>query len=80
MLFSLPLDPVVQSFLFGGLVFTRLTADYLRVWGDTWWDKAPKNLLHDYYTIQARLVGVLPAKYMATDSPEAVLRRDAVSA
>jgi hypothetical protein len=32
------------------------------------------NLLHDYYTIQSRLVGVLPAKYMATDSPEAVLR------
>jgi hypothetical protein len=32
------------------------------------------NLLHDYYTIQARLVGVLPAKYMSTDMPSAVLK------
>lgn len=36
-------------FLFGGLVFQRLTAEYLRVWGEHWWDKAPKDLLHHYY-------------------------------
>lgn len=33
-------------FLFGGLVFQRLSAEYLRIWGDHWWDKAPKELLH----------------------------------
>ena len=36
-------------FLFGGLVFQRLTAEYLRNWGENWWDKAPKELLHSYY-------------------------------
>lgn len=36
-------------FLFGGLVFQRLTAEYLRNWGEHWWDKAPKELLHSYY-------------------------------
>lgn len=36
-------------FVFGGLVFQRLTAEYLRNWGDAWWDKAPKGLLHAYY-------------------------------
>lgn len=36
-------------FLFGGLVFQRLTAEYLRNWGEQWWDKAPKELLHSYY-------------------------------
>ncbi|MEZ6014488.1 MAG: serine protease [Planctomycetota bacterium] len=37
-------------FLFGGVVFTRLTAEFLRVWGEKWWEKAPDNLLHYYYT------------------------------
>lgn len=36
-------------FVFGGLVFQRLTAEYLRNWGEQWWDKAPKELLHSYY-------------------------------
>ncbi len=36
-------------FLFGGLVFQRLTAEYLRIWGDHWWDKAPKELLLLYH-------------------------------
>jgi S1-C subfamily serine protease len=36
-------------YLFGGLVFSRVTVEYLRVWGDNWWDKAPKNLLNLYY-------------------------------
>jgi hypothetical protein len=30
-------------------VFQRLTAEYLRNWGEHWWDKAPKELLHYYY-------------------------------
>ncbi|MBL9077171.1 MAG: trypsin-like peptidase domain-containing protein [Planctomycetes bacterium] len=37
-------------FLYGGLVFQRLTAEFLRNWGDNWWDKAPKELLHLYYS------------------------------
>lgn len=37
-------------FLFGGLVFQRLTAEFLRIWGEQWWDKAPKELLHLYYS------------------------------
>jgi S1-C subfamily serine protease len=37
-------------FLFGGLVFQRLTAEFLRNWGDNWWDKAPKELLHLYHS------------------------------
>jgi len=36
-------------FLFGGLVFQRLTAEYLRTWGEQWWDKAPKGLLYCYH-------------------------------
>lgn len=37
-------------FLYGGIVFQRLTAEFLRIWGDHWWDKAPKELLHLYYS------------------------------
>ena len=37
-------------FVFGGLVFQRLTAEFLRNWGEHWWDKAPKELLHLYYS------------------------------
>ncbi|MFY9345132.1 MAG: serine protease [Planctomycetota bacterium] len=37
-------------FLYGGLVFQRLTAEFLRIWGEQWWDKAPKELLHLYYS------------------------------
>ena len=37
-------------FLYGGLVFQRLTAEYLRIWGEHWWDKAPKELLYLYYS------------------------------
>jgi S1-C subfamily serine protease len=36
-------------FVFGGLVFERLTAEFLRNWGDNWWDKAPKEFLHFYH-------------------------------
>jgi hypothetical protein len=37
-------------FLYGGLVFQRLTAEFLRIWGEHWWDKAPKELLYLYYS------------------------------
>jgi len=37
-------------FLFGGVVFTRLSAEFLRIFGEKWWDKAPNNLLYAYYS------------------------------
>ncbi|HEX5051889.1 MAG TPA: serine protease [Planctomycetota bacterium] len=43
-------DRLPMWFLFGGLVFQRLTAEYLRIWGEHWWDKAPKELLHLFHS------------------------------
>lgn len=43
-------DRMPSYFVYGGLVFQRLTAEYLRIWGDAWWDKAPKELLHLYHS------------------------------
>jgi S1-C subfamily serine protease len=40
-------DPVY--FVYGGLVFQTLTRDFLATW-DHWWDKAPKEFLHLYYS------------------------------
>lgn len=42
-------DMMPSWFVFGGMVFQRLTAEYLRVWGDHWFDKAPKEFLHLYH-------------------------------
>jgi S1-C subfamily serine protease len=36
-------------FLYGGLVFQALTRDFLTTW-DKWWNKAPKEFLHYYYS------------------------------
>jgi S1-C subfamily serine protease len=36
-------------FVFGGLVFQQLTRDFLTTW-DKWWNKAPKEFLHYYYS------------------------------
>lgn len=36
-------------FVYGGLVFQPLSVDYLRTWGNEWWDKAPPEFLHEYY-------------------------------
>ncbi|MBM4061517.1 MAG: serine protease [Planctomycetes bacterium] len=47
-------DRMPSWFLFGGLVFQRLTAEYLRIWGEHWWDKAPKELLHLFYSGERR--------------------------
>ena len=43
-------DQQPSWFACGGLVFQKLTAEYLRVWGDNWWDKAPKEFLHFYHS------------------------------
>ncbi|HET6610384.1 MAG TPA: serine protease [Kofleriaceae bacterium] len=36
-------------FVYGGLVFQPLSRDFLATW-DTWWEKAPKEFLHLYYS------------------------------
>jgi S1-C subfamily serine protease len=42
-------DRAPTYYLFGGLVFQKLTRDFLATW-DEWWDKAPNELLSAYYT------------------------------
>lgn len=42
-------DEQPTYFIYGGLVFQPLTRDFLATWGK-WWNKAPKELLHYYYS------------------------------
>jgi S1-C subfamily serine protease len=42
-------DQPPTYYIYGGLVFQMLTRDYLSTW-DSWWDKAPKEFLHLYYS------------------------------
>ncbi len=42
-------DVTPSFYIFGGLVFQVLCRDYLATW-DTWWEKAPKEFLHTYYS------------------------------
>ena len=42
-------DRTPTYFVYGGLVFQMLTRDYLSTW-DSWWNKAPKEFLHLYYS------------------------------
>ncbi len=42
-------DVEPSYFIFAGLVFQVLCRDYLATW-DTWWEKAPKEFLHTYYS------------------------------
>jgi S1-C subfamily serine protease len=42
-------DRSPSYFVFGGLVFQRLTRDFLTTW-DKWWNRAPKEFLYYYYT------------------------------
>lgn len=41
-------------YIYGGLVFTVLSADLLRAWGDDWWQKAPVDFM-DYLVGKGRL-------------------------
>lgn len=43
-------DQQPSWFQFGGLVFQKLTGEFLRVWGDNWWEKAPKEFLHLFHS------------------------------
>ena len=42
-------DTTPSFYIFGGLVFQILCRDYLATW-DSWWEKAPKEFLHTYYS------------------------------
>ena len=42
-------DTEPTYFVYGGLVFQALTRDFLTTW-DKWWNKAPKEFLHYYYS------------------------------
>ena len=42
-------DVTPSYFVYGGLVFQILTRDFLSTW-DKWWNKAPKEFLHYYYS------------------------------
>jgi S1-C subfamily serine protease len=42
-------DQPPTYFVWGGLVFQRLTRDFLTTW-DKWWNKAPKEFLNYYYS------------------------------
>lgn len=35
-------------FVYGGMVFQPLTRDLLSTWGDSWWEKAPREFMHYY--------------------------------
>ena len=41
-------DRSPSYFVYGGLVFQRLTRDFLTTW-DKWWNRAPKEFLYYYY-------------------------------
>ncbi|MBT8494911.1 MAG: trypsin-like peptidase domain-containing protein [Deltaproteobacteria bacterium] len=42
-------DTLPSYYIYGGLVFQVLSRDFLSTW-DSWWDKAPKEFLHHYYS------------------------------
>ena len=45
---EVPADRSPSYFVYGGLVFVPLTRDYLRSWGEDWWNRAPHQLLAVY--------------------------------
>lgn len=56
-------------FIYGGLVFQALNRDYLATW-DKWWNKAPKEFLHYYYSgtrTKERLEVVVLAQVLADE-------------
>ncbi len=46
-----------KYYIFGGLVFTELSRDYLKTWGSRWYYDAPIGLryLHHYYPVESEL-------------------------
>lgn len=44
-------------YIYGGLVFSPLTVNYLKTWGGTWFANAPKNLVSSFQFDQLTKVG-----------------------
>ncbi|HSH13773.1 MAG TPA: serine protease [Desulfurivibrionaceae bacterium] len=44
-------------YIYGGLVFSPLTVNYLKTWGGTWFSNAPKNLVASFQFDQLTQVG-----------------------
>lgn len=42
-------DVEPSYYVYGGLVFQELSRNFLKTW-DKWWNKAPKEFLHHYYS------------------------------
>lgn len=42
-------DTRPSYYIYGGLVFSPLTVNYLKNWGNNWFQEAPKNLLYYYF-------------------------------
>lgn len=61
-LVPLEFDVPPRYYIFGGLVFTPLTKNYLKTWADNWTKEAPQNLL-----------SFLQSNYKATEGQEVVL-------
>lgn len=41
-------DVLPSYYIFGGFVFSPLSKNLLKIWGDNWFHAAPKNLIHLY--------------------------------
>lgn len=41
-------DLLPRYYIFGGFVFTPLSKNLLKIWGDNWFNNAPKDLIHLY--------------------------------
>jgi S1-C subfamily serine protease len=41
-------DVKPSYYIFGGMVFSPLTRDYLKTWGESWWRDAPRDLVTLY--------------------------------
>ncbi len=66
-------DIMPSYFIYGGLVFSRLTKDYLEVWSSDWYNRAPKVLvaiLSDNYPETAGQEVVLLTKVLAAEVNE----------
>ncbi|NTV13728.1 MAG: serine protease [Desulfobulbaceae bacterium] len=50
-------DVAPTYFIYGGLVFSPLTVNYLKTWGATWFANAPKNLVASFQFDQLTQVG-----------------------
>ncbi|HRZ29149.1 MAG TPA: serine protease [Spirochaetota bacterium] len=66
----LPVDKPPSYYILAGLLFRPVAVNYLRLWGDKWYDDAPKLLLHQIFTgfpTSERKEIVILSKVLAAD-------------